>query len=129
MALSEVSTFFLPVKRVFSSFCLLLLRVKGRGCQTLLKPMRQIVICEYGNFSILKYCIYDSKREAIRERTENGQKLFNNTMNVLIRVLQLCMSFHLNPQFHTIMVMALIKISHYFCLSYRTQTSDTKKIL
>ena len=29
---------FYPVKRVFSSFSLLLLRVKGRGCQTLLKP-------------------------------------------------------------------------------------------
>ena len=38
VALSEVSTFFLPVKRVFSSFSLLLLRVKGRGCHTLLKP-------------------------------------------------------------------------------------------
>ena len=38
MWLSEVSTFFLPVKRVFSSFSFLLLRVKGRGCHTLLKP-------------------------------------------------------------------------------------------
>ena len=39
VALSEVSTFFLPVKRFFfSSFSLLLLRVKGRGCHTLLKP-------------------------------------------------------------------------------------------
>ena len=39
VALSEVSTFFLPVKRVFfCSFSLLLLRVKGRGCHTLLKP-------------------------------------------------------------------------------------------
>ena len=39
VALSEVSTFFLPVKRFFfCSFSLLLLRVKGRGCHTLLKP-------------------------------------------------------------------------------------------
>ena len=38
VALSEVSTFFLPVKGFFSSFSLLLLRVKGRGCHTLLKP-------------------------------------------------------------------------------------------
>ena len=35
VALSEVSTFFLPVKRFFSSFSFLLLRVKGRGCHTL----------------------------------------------------------------------------------------------
>ena len=42
VALSEVSMFF------YCSFSLLLLRVKGRGCHTLLSPMRQIVICEYG---------------------------------------------------------------------------------
>ena len=35
MWLSEVSTFFLPVKRFLSSFSLLLLRVKGRGWHTL----------------------------------------------------------------------------------------------
>ena len=48
VALSEVSTYFYPVKRVFSSFSSLLLRVKDRGCHTLLKPYEMNVICEYG---------------------------------------------------------------------------------
>ena len=40
MWLSEVSTFFLPCNKFFiCSFSLLLLRVKGRGCHTLLKAL------------------------------------------------------------------------------------------
>ena len=38
VALSEVSMFSSTVSSFFSSFSLLLLRVKGRGCHTLLKP-------------------------------------------------------------------------------------------
>ena len=39
MILSEVSMFFSPVNRIFGSYSLLLLRVKDRGCCTLMVDM------------------------------------------------------------------------------------------
>ena len=54
---------FPPVNRVFwGSFSLLLLGVKGRGCHTLLSPMRQFLIWEYGLYMTCRR-VQEAKRQ------------------------------------------------------------------